>query len=249
MEEPTASKKTNQVYEWLFVSDVDDTLLGDEEALAVLNAALERARPRVGLALNSSRPCASLHRSLEAHRMLPSPDFLIGALGTEIEDSDGKRVEGYTRRFADGWDRDAVERLVPETKVLPHRPEYQTPFKISYDVKDAGVVDEVRQRLNAAGITATVLFTHRVAMDIIPDAAGKGAAIEFLRNHLKVGLDRVVVAGDSANDVDMFTDQTRGIVVANADAELKNLAGLHIYRSGRSFAAGVLDGLKHWNVL
>jgi len=244
------SHQSNEpVNEWLFVSDVDDTLLGDEEALGELKAALLPERRRIGLALNSSRPCASLHRSLREHRSLPRPDFLIGALGTEIEYADGNPVEVYSRRSGDHWDRNLIEDLVPSGSTQAHAAEFQTAFKVSYDISDTSVADQVRDRLADAGIAATVIVTHGVAMDIIPADAGKGAAIVFLRNLLRVEMGRVVVAGDSANDIDMFADEHRGIVVANADEELKNLAGPHIYHAQRPYAAGVLDGLRHWNVL
>lgn len=181
--------------------------------------------------------------------MLPVPDFVIGALGTEIEDADGKPIPDYSHRFETGWDRRKVEDLVPEAQTEPHRAEYQTEFKVSYDVADASVAEEMRERLEDAGIAATVILTRGKAMDIIPRGSGKGAAITFLRELLDIGRDRIVVAGDSANDADMFTDRNRGIIVANADEELKNLAGLHIYRAQRPYAAGVLEGLRYWNVL
>lgn len=241
--------QTNPVNEWLFVSDVDDTLLGDEEALGKLNAVLRPERRRIGLALNSSRPCGSLHRSLREHTSLPRPDFLIGALGTEIEYADGSSVEAYSHRFGGHWDRSRIEKIVPGGKTRVHAPEFQTAFKVSYDIFDMSVADQVRDRLEDIGIAATVIVTHGVAMDIIPADAGKGAAIVFLRNLLRVEMGRVVVAGDSANDIDMFADDYCGIVVANADEELKNLPGPHIYRAQRPYAAGVLDGLRHWNVL
>jgi sucrose-6-phosphatase len=233
---------------WLFVSDVDDTLLGDERALSELNKVLERERPRVGIALNSSRPCGSLHRSLRANRSLPAPDYLIGALGTEIEDAQGDPIEAFTRRLDSGWDRERIRKLVPEAAML-HPPEYQTAYKLSYDVAGAEVADEVRSRLEAMGIAATVMLTHGTKMDIIPTSAGKGSAIAFLREWLGLDRDRVVVAGDSANDMDMFTGSNRGIVVANADPELRALAGPHVYRAQKPYAGGVLEGLKHWNVV
>lgn len=234
---------------WLLVSDVDDTLLGDEPALAELTVALERERPRIGIALNSSRPCASLRGSLERHESLPAPDFLIGALGTEIQDAEGDMVEEYSDRFKSGWDREAIERLVPGEWGRPHPPEWQTPFKASFDIDDPEVAEWVRSRLSDERLSPKLIVTHGSKLDVIPAGAGKGTAIEFLRDRLMIDRDRVVVAGDSANDIDMFTDENHGIVVGNADAELAALVRPRIYRAKRSYAAGVLEGLRHWGVL
>lgn len=60
---------------------------------------------------------------------------------------------------------------------------------------------------------------------------------------------QVVVSGDSGNDVDMFIPPFRGIIVGNADADLRVLAGPHVYQAQARYAAGVLEGLQHWGVL
>jgi len=234
---------------WLLASDVDDTLLGDEAALAELNEVLARERPRIYIALNSSRPCESLRLSLQRHDSLPVPDFLIGALGTEIQDAEGNMLEGYSRQFKSGWDRETVERLVPGEWGRPHPPEWQTPFKVSFDIDDPEVAGWVRSRLSDERLSAKLIVTHGLKLDVIPSGAGKGTAIEFLRDRLMIDRDRVVVAGDSANDIDMFTDDNHGIVVGNADPELATLVRPRIYRSKRSQAAGVLEGLRYWGVL
>jgi hydroxymethylpyrimidine pyrophosphatase-like HAD family hydrolase len=59
----------------------------------------------------------------------------------------------------------------------------------------------------------------------------------------------VVVAGDSANDLDMFVLPFKGIVVGNAEPALRQLASENIYQAGGRYAAGVLEGLHYWGVL
>ena len=70
---------------WLLVSDVDDTLLGDDEALSRLLSALDEAGT-VLLALNSSRPLASVRQTLDSlgSTQTLAPVALIGAMGTEM---------------------------------------------------------------------------------------------------------------------------------------------------------------------
>ena len=89
---------------WLFVSDVDDTLLGNDESLAQLAEALQAAADNVVTAYNSSRPCASLRQSLASVPQLPTPNYLIGALGTEIQDgASGELMTDYTYHLNQGW--------------------------------------------------------------------------------------------------------------------------------------------------
>ena len=71
--------------QWLIVSDIDDTLTGDRDSLERLWAALQPLRGSVRLALNSSRPAASVDETIRSY--FPAgfaPDAIITGLGTEI---------------------------------------------------------------------------------------------------------------------------------------------------------------------
>jgi hydroxymethylpyrimidine pyrophosphatase-like HAD family hydrolase len=44
----------------------------------------------------------------------------------------------------------------------------------------------------------------------------------------------------------MFQMGFRGVVVANAQPELRALVGRYIYHAEQAYAAGVLEGVRHW---
>jgi sucrose-6F-phosphate phosphohydrolase len=241
--------------QWLFVSDVDDTLLGDDIALAELMTALQSASERVITAYNSSRPCASLRKSLATVPQLNPPNYLIGGLGTEIEDgASGQPLTDYTEFLGQQWQRQRIAGLMEQIGLVAHPAKYQTPLKASYDVPNSQIVAEVQQRLAAEGLRVKVIFSGGKNLDLIPAQAGKGSVIDYLRQKLDLAPEQVVVSGDSGNDVEMFVPTRggppyRGIVVGNADADLKRLNGEHIYHAQAACAAGVLEGLRFWNVL
>ena len=235
---------------WLFVSDVDDTLTGDDDALDELMAALGAARERLVLAYNSSRPCASLRETFQEKPQMLTPDFLVGAMGTEIEDgASGEVVAAYSARLGNGWQGDRIRAMMETMPFTPHPEAFQTRFKASYDVPAEDSYRQVVACLQGEGIDAKVVYSGGKNLDIIPRAAGKAAVIDFLHQLLDIPAKRVVVAGDSGNDLDMFVDPYKGIVVANADPELKALPGDNIYQAQARHAAGVLEGLRHWGVL
>lgn len=235
---------------WLLVSDVDDTLTGDDDALDRLTAALQDESSAVTVAYNSSRPCDSIRATIAAHDSLPMPDYIIGALGTEIENGrSGRRLEGYERMLNRDWQRDAVDELARGMGFIPHAAEYQTPLKASYDIEGEAAYRRFLDGLARHGLQAKVIFSNRIKLDVVPEAAGKGRAIRYLVTQLGVAADHVVVAGDSGNDVDMFVAPFRGIVVGNADEDLRALTGGAIYFATDHHAAGVLEGLRHWGAL
>ncbi len=230
---------------WLLVSDIDDTLVGDDEALATFVRAAD-ATPELTVALNSSRPIGSVRQTLEQLSVPLRPRATITAMGTEIH-VDGEELPEWTRRFA-GWDRTPIDRAMAELGVEPHAPEMQTPRKASFTVPAAE-----RERA-AAAVRATELPVHMIAsgesdFDVIPDGAGKGEATLFLADALGVGRDRVVVAGDSANDLAMFEVAEKGVVVGNARAELRERVDRRkVWFATEPRARGVLEGLEGFGV-
>ena len=235
---------------WLFVSDVDDTLLGDDAALAHLGEALQAASDKLITVYNSSRPCASLRQTLATVPDLPSPNYLVGAMGTEIQEEGwAENLPDYNQHLSQGWNRDRIAAIMNDMGFTAHIPEYQTAFKASYDVPEAASCTQVLERLQAEGLDAKVIFSGGKNLDIIPQSAGKGSVIDYLRRQLQIDPKQVAVAGDSGNDLEMFVAPYRGIVVANAAPELKQLIGDHIYHAQLAYAAGVLEGLRFWQVL
>lgn len=242
---------------WLFVSDVDDTLLGDEGGLREL-ARMLQAQPHLITAYNSSRPCASLRHTIAQVVSLPFPNYLVGALGTEIQNGvTGKEIEHYSRLlkracFGQGerlWDRERIITLLNKLGLTAHSAEFQTPFKVSYDLPDPAMLTQVFDRLATAALEVKVIYSGGRNLDIIPHVSGKGNAIEYLRWRLGISPERVVVAGDSGNDLEMFVAPYKGVVVANAVPELRQKQGDYIYQAHAPHAAGVLEGLRFWQVL
>lgn len=236
--------------QWLFVSDVDDTLLGDDAALIRLMRHLAAARKHIIIVYNSSRPCASLRQTLDRTPAMLTPQYLVGAMGTEIQvEATAEPVHDYIESLSHGWDREKIDDMVASFGFVPHAPRYQAHYKVSYDIPGVEAYRQIKAALGATGLQAKAIFSGGKNLDIIHRDAGKGAAVHFLRRHLQVAIDRVVVAGDSGNDADMFTPTNKGIVVGNAAPELKQLVGAQVYHAQQTHANGVLEGLHHWGIL
>jgi sucrose-6-phosphatase len=237
---------------WLLISDIDDTLIGDDAALHKLTQEIMRHRDKIILVYNSSRPCASIRKSLDEYPDLLNlkPDYVAGALGTEIEvELSGKQLLDYLQFITEDWNREEISSLMARIGLEPHSEEYQTPLKASYNIDSPEVYLDVKEQLELRGLRAKVILSGRKNLDIIPLNSGKGAAIEFLKDKTGINTGRVVVCGDSANDLDMFSISSKGIIVGNADPELKKLRGPNIFHASKSYAGGVLEGLYYWGVI
>ena len=232
----------------LLVSDVDGTLLGDDEALARFVRWYESRVDQIALVYSSGRFCESIVDSIE-QTALPAPTAIIGGVGTEIYGyPHATPVRGWQEQF-ERWDAGAVCRVAARHSCLEPQPEeFQSTYKRSYFAYDApaSFLGELEQELLGAGVSAQIVYSSNRDLDVLPLPANKGTAIVFLAAHWKVPAERTLVSGDSANDLAMFQQGFWGIVVGNAHRALKELSDANVYQARAEFADGVVEGLDYW---
>ena len=251
---------------WLFASDIDNTLTGDEPALRELGATLVdmRERGELVLFLVTGRRLDQVVPGFEAEG-IPVPDAVVSQVGTEIY----LPPYGATSRPLEAWDqllRQRFNRAQAETflegveglEIQPAR--FNTPLKVSCYLDKAPDPHEaaatIARRVEPEAEAYQVVWSSGRDLDVIPAAAGKGRAIRFLIEHLSLKPRGVIVAGDSGNDRSMFDEFGRGIVVANAQDELAALRNdpaaakdIDLYFARAPYAAGVAEGLRQFGVL
>jgi len=233
----------------LLVSDLDGTLLGDRAALARFADWLRDHRASVLVAYASGRDLASVWSAVDGEG-LPEPDAVISSVGTEVHDAAGRPWPGWLERLDPGHGDRARAALLDETGLALQPAEHQTPLKASFDAPDLGAsgLARIGEAVAAAGIEAMVVYSVDRFLDVLPRAAGKGPATRFLASALGIDDSDVLTFGDSGNDLDMLSAGFRGTIVANALPELLAMAPPGVYRSPRTYADGVLDGIRHWSV-
>lgn len=232
----------------LLISDVDNTLLGDDAALRELAGWLEARRERFCLVYNSGRFCRSIAESVRATD-LPRPDALIGGVGTEIRDfKSGAPLDDWPPPN-DGWDPQRVRRSLDGFADLELQPaELLSEFKISYFANgfSARRIREIGARLADEGLRVELVYSSSRDLDVLPAGVNKGTAAAHLAQRWSFARARTIVCGDSGNDLTMFQKGFRGVVVGNAHSQLRALDSPHVYQAASTYAAGVLEGLQHW---
>jgi sucrose-phosphate synthase len=237
----------------ILVTDVDDTLTGDDEALEDLRQRLREGPDGVGFGIATGR---SLTRALEILNDLdhPVPDLLITASGTALHY--GSRLipdRSWERQIRYRWQPERVLRTLQDLPGLRLEQNVeQTHYRLRYLVEgDApAALSDVRKRLRQAGVQATPILDHERHIDVVPSRASPGLAIRFLCFKWNIPPDRLLVAGDSGNDADMLSGDTLGVVVGNHTPELDHLRGRpRIYFAEGEHAWGVVEGMEHYDFL
>ena len=235
----------------LLISDIDNTLIGDEAALKEFLARLRQTNGRVGFGVATGRRLESVLEVLEKWRV-PVPDVIVTAVGTEIYYGARHTPDvGYQRHLAYRWE---PQKLRFAMRGLPgirrQGPDEQRPFKLSYfiDPEKAPAIHEISRHLRKAKLHANVVFSHGMYLDLLPVRASKGGAIRYLAVKWGIPVEHILVVGDSGNDEEMLSGNTLGVVVGNHSAELEKLRGRErIYFAQGHYAWGILEGIEHYD--
>jgi sucrose-phosphate synthase len=240
--------------EKILITDIDNTLLGDDEALEQLLDLMHDHRDRVGFGVASGRYLNLVLEVLEAHKV-QNLDVIVSSVGSEIYYGPNWAPDkGWASHLRSKWRPDRVRNAMDKLPFvsLQEDTETQREFKISYDLDDSVEAEEalpqIYESLSKARAAHTLIFSHGCYLDILPHRASKGKALRHLSNKWNIPLPNFATSGDSGNDTDMLKGQTAGIVVGNYDPELESLrtSTSRIYFSEAKYAAGIIEGLKHY---
>jgi sucrose-phosphate synthase len=236
----------------MLVSDIDNTLLGDDEALGRLSEELAARGDDLVFAVATGRTAESAVEVLAEHDV-PPPDVVISAVGSELAYGFSNLIadSGWYRHIDHDWDAEAVRELLDGTPGLELQEETeQRNYKVSfYADETAPSPRRIRNLLRKEGLRAKVIASHGRFLDVLPERAGKGEAVRYLVGRWGMSLDAVITAGDSGNDLDMLRLSCPGIVVGNGARELRSLRGRsNIYFAEADHAAGIREGLRFFGV-
>ncbi|WP_354199219.1 HAD-IIB family hydrolase [Bhargavaea ullalensis] len=228
-------------------TDLDGTLVGDEDGLKELLNYYEAEKEPVALAYVTGRHRASAEELMQEEG-LPRPDLLVTDVGTAIFAGPAlQEDEGWSERMSADWRPEAVERAAADIEGLC-RQELPDNRRVSFHSDGAGPADELRARLKQGGIAHTFIFSSGRDVDILPAGGGKGEALRYVMEHYVAGDADVLIAGDSGNDLDMLTIGHPSVIVSNAQPELAGvITGDGMFRASRPCAGGILEAWRHFH--
>lgn len=189
-------------------------------------------------------------RELMAEAPLPHPDVLIADVGTTVvQGEDFAPVEDLREFLERRWPGADVirERLEGTAGIRPQ--DLRPPRRVSYWLEGAAMdeaLERVRERVE--GLDVDLVGSAGQYVDVLPGGVNKGTTLLRVLEWLERPRERAIVAGDTLNDLALFETGLRGVIVGNAEPELKRRAGHHghVYVAEGEGAAGILEGLAHF---
>ncbi len=268
-------------YTLLICTDMDRTLIPNgahPESPGAMDMFRDLvSQPSVSLAFVTGRHRELVKEAIDEYQ-LPHPDYVIADVGTTIyEINSGKWNvwERWVQEICDEWggmSGNEIHASLQDLRELRlQEQQKQNRFKLSYyvPIKYMGkeLDQEISSRLQAGGVRASLVWSVDSALevgllDILPEAANKQRALEFLMEELGFDLNNTIFAGDSGNDISVLSGPIKSVLVANATDDVRQAvvreaeAGQHseavyLARGGfkgmnGNYSAGILEGIVHY---
>jgi hydroxymethylpyrimidine pyrophosphatase-like HAD family hydrolase len=237
--------------ELVLVTDLDGTLLeGSPRWRRRFYSWLATRRDTVLHVFNTGRDLDSIARLLEqeAAMGLGAPHLVIGDVGCTVACGVSLApiphvIEPIERR----WHGQA-ERVLPLLQAIPglSAQPVSAVRRLAYLI-DPELLDTAHlQAVEAMGVDC--LVSGDKYLDVLPAGVNKGTTLTDLIGWLEVSPETVVTAGDSLNDLAMFTTGFQGVMVGNAEPALvEAFPTLRCtYRARGHGCAGIVEGLRHF---
>lgn len=213
-----------------------------------------------------------------AQYQLPCPKYLITDVGTQIyqhtpqgsaDAASYRPIEGWTDFLNTAWrgaDGEYLAKIIGPLSALELQPdEQQGTFKLSYQCMGSHRmlvdIERIKSKLAQHKVFATVISSvdetcDQGLVDIVPAAASKKLALDWLVKKTKLDPNHVVFSGDSGNDLDLLLSDYRATLVGNAtDAFRTEVVAKHskqglsnntLFMANGYYSEGILQGVKYY---
>ena len=231
----------------VLATDLDGTFLGGPEpARRALYEWIEDNRESVGLVFVTGRDPDFIRALCDGG--VPWPEYVVGDVGTSITEvsEEGALVpidaleEDIARRWANSGA--AVREKLEGHPGLALQPTAFR-YRVSYDLDPAAFNPAAHDHV--AGLGLDTLVSDNKYFDVLPRGVSKGPSVHRFVTHLGVDPTRVLVAGDTLNDLSMLELGLPAVAVGGSEpALLERLKGQeHVYTAEAVGAAGILEAI------
>lgn len=230
----------------LLATDLDGTLVGDKNSLQMLLDFYTNQPYEVSLVYITGRHYQSALTLIDEEN-LPVPDVLITDVGTAIYIGESLAQDViWSQRLEQSWMPKKIDAIARQISGLVSQ-ELPITNRCSYYATDPTVVEDFRAALDQAEVSYKLIYSGGRDVDILPARSGKGQALQYIINKYRLSDTKLLVAGDSGNDVEMLTMGFPSVIVGNAQPELlEQPSHPSIYRASKCYAGGIHEAWRHF---
>ena len=253
----------------LFIADLDGTLIPNSGITPAKGGMrrtlrlLEELQETVILAYASSR---NLQQSKKVQKTfhLPEPNYWICNLGTEIY-AKNKAIKEWERTMGEPIQQRLIRQKLLKINGITYPADKQSDYKCCMYFQGSeneesikkiqNILKEMESKLRMVYSKNSV--NNKNVLDIIPENAGKGGALLYLKEKNNFSFDEIFFAGDSGTDIDALLCGVQACLVGNADEATRKILqkmiteieDSKIFFADYNYGDGIMQGLDAYNQL
>lgn len=233
----------------ILATDLDGTFLGGDDAQRLLLYDLIRRSENLKLIFVTGRGIESV-LSLFEEPELPRPDFIIADVGATIVDGHTlESIEPIQQQIESAWPgQDMIFDAMKEFEALKVQSVPQR-RRCSFILSDSSILPRVYETVDKLGCDS--IYSAGKYLDILGRGVNKGSTLSRLANLMGQNADEILVAGDTMNDISLYRQGFKGVVVGNAEKELVNLTRemSGVFHASTEGAGGIHESLHHFRFI
>ncbi|MDM8176385.1 glucosylglycerol-phosphate synthase [Olivibacter sp. LS-1] len=177
--------------------------------------------------------------------LIPTPDYIIADVGATIVNGHTlDKIEPIQSEIERNWTEvfDLRQTLATIEGIEPQEVPQQRRSSFYYsNGVDLTKVMDIAEKKNLDVITSVDKY-----LDLLPKGVNKGSTLRKLIDMLGVADERVLVAGDTMNDLAMFQIGCKGVVVGASEAALFDTTAKNqdVYHAKQPGAGGILEAMQ-----
>lgn len=236
----------------LLATDLDGTFLGGAQENRHQLYQLIAAHPDIDLIYVTGRGVESV-MPLLADPTLPRPDYIICDVGSTIVDGETLQpVVEVQSQVEELWPGESqIHQEVEHIRGLV-RQDVPQERRCSYFC-EREVIEKHKEELQAIAdkLGCDVLYSSALYLDFLPKGVNKGSSLKALINHLGTNTEDVLVAGDTLNDLSMFSYGFKGVCVGESETGLLDATeqDARVFHANIAGAGGILEAISHFGFL
>ncbi|WP_256962581.1 glucosylglycerol-phosphate synthase [Sphingobacterium cellulitidis] len=231
----------------LLATDLDGTFLGGSMEDRLKLYQIIKENKNIKLVFVTGRGLESVIPLLN-DPTIPRPHFIIADVGATI--CDGATlipVDPIQHEIESNWP--SVYELQEDFSDIPgleyQRVPQQRRCSYFYDLRtDLAEVRAIAELRKCEVVTSLGKY-----LDILPKGVNKGSTLKKLVNHLGFPESKVLVAGDTLNDLSLFHAGFQGVAVGRSEIALLEATEslLNVYQAHRPGAGGILECMEEYS--
>ncbi len=230
-------------------TDLDGTFLGGSLKDRTNLYQLIAAHPDIDLVFVTGRGLESV-LPLLSDPMIPKPRYIICDVGCTVVD--GQTLQPLHPLHAEiecTWPGEHVVGQALQHVDSIQRQDVPQERRCSYFCEPEAVTEEIREIV--AQLDCDLLYSAGHYLDVLPRGINKGRTLTALVEYLGVDPARVLVAGDTLNDLSMYDQSFNGVCVGESEPALleATLGRSRVYHADAPGCGGILEAISYFAYL